>query len=479
MFRLSHDPIEPEFVESDAAGGFVTFEGKVRNHANLRTVVALEYEAYEELAVSEGNRLVAEAVERFRLDTAHVCHRLGRLEIGDTAVVIQTSAAHRREAFGGCEWILDQLKHRVPIWKRETYADGDSGWVGADAPGGLPDLESQLTQRQRRLAEIGDQGQARLKETSVLLVGSGGLAAGCLPYLAAAGIGTIGLIDDDVVDLSNLHRQVLFAVEDVGRLKVERAAQFVNRLAPTATVHRHAERLSESNVDRFVASYDWIVDGTDNLPTKFMLNEACHRHGKPLVTASVHGFEGQLLTVVPGGPCLRCLFPTAPASRCVGTCAENGILGVVPGTLGILQANEVLKGVLGFGELHSHRTLLVDLRSETLSIGRDVNPKCPVCGDGEDVSDPCEIGSVDEARSRFGEFTWVDIRELDELPELKVDHVRLPFSSLTELPPGNLVVVCETGTRSLRIAARSLAAGRPNVVSLRGGVASLNAYEPR
>lgn len=480
MFQLSHEPLIPWPVASDSAGGFVTFEGKVRNHANLRQVLRLEYEAYDDLAISEGEKLVAEAVERYRLESATVVHRVGLLEVGETAVIIQTAAAHRREAFAGCEWILDQLKHRVPIWKKEYYADGDSGWVGADAPGPNPELEAQLTQRQRRLAEIGDDGQVRLKAARVLVVGTGGLAAGCLPYLAAAGVGQLGLIDDDLVDLSNLHRQILFTVEDVGRLKVERAAQFVNRLNPTVEVHRHAERLTEVNADRFVASYDWIVDGSDNLPTKFLLNEACRRHGKPLVTASVHGFEGQLLTVQPDGPCLRCLFPTAPASRCVGTCAENGILGVVPGILGMLQANEVLKGILGYGELLSHRTLLLDLRSgETMSLARTANPGCPVCGGGTDISDPCEVASMSEAHARLGVFIVVDVREPDEEPTLSCDHVRLPFSTLDDLPEGNLVVVCETGTRSLRVAARCLAGGRTNVVSLRGGVASLAEYEPR
>ena len=480
MFRLSNEPLTPLPVTNDLSGGFVTFEGKVRNHAQLRQVLRLEYEAYDDLAISEGEKLVAEAIERYQLESATVIHRLGLLEIGETAVVIQTAAAHRREAFAGCEWILDQLKHRVPIWKKEYYADGDSGWVGADAPGPNPELEAQLTQRQRRLTEIGHEGQARLKAASVLLVGAGGLAAGCLPYLAAAGVGTIGLIDDDLVDLSNLHRQILFSVEDVGRLKVERAAQFVNRLNPTVEVHRHAERLTEANTDRFVTSYDWIVDGSDNLPTKFLLNEVCRRQGKPLVTASVHGFEGQLLTVLPDGPCLRCLFPTAPASRCVGTCAENGILGVVPGTLGILQANEVLKGILGYGGLLSCRSLLLDLRTgETMSLNRVPNPACPVCGGGTDMSDPCEIDSMIEASERFGEFILVDVREPDEVPALDTPHVRRPFLSLEDLPEGNLVVVCETGTRSLRVAARCLAAGRSNVVSLRGGVANLVQHEPR
>ncbi|MCC7436118.1 MAG: ThiF family adenylyltransferase [Methanoregulaceae archaeon] len=480
MFRLSHQPLIPIVHACDSAGGFVTFEGKVRNHANLREVLRLEYEAYEDLAVSEGEKLVAEAVARYRLESATVVHRVGLLEVGETAVIIQTAAAHRREAFAGCEWILDQLKHRVPIWKKEYYADGDSGWVGADAPGPNPELDAQLTQRQRRLAEIGDAGQARLKAASVLLVGAGGLAAGCLPYLAAAGVGTLGLIDDDVVDVSNLHRQILFSVEDVGRLKVERAAQFVNLLNPTVEVHRHAERLTEANVDRFVASYDWIVDGSDNLPTKFLLNQACRRHSKPLVTASVHGFEGQLLTVLPDGPCLRCLFPTVPAGRCVGTCAENGILGVVPGTLGILQANEVLKGILGYGEFLSHQTQLIDLRTgDTMRLSRQMNPDCPVCGSGMDICDPCEVESISAAQARFGEYIIVDVREPDEEPHLDCAHVRLPFSGLGELPEGNLVVVCETGTRSLRVAARYLAAGRSNVVSLRGGVASLAPDEPR
>lgn len=472
MFELTHDPIQPPAILRDEAGGFVSFEGRVRNHADGRSVHGLEYEAYEELAVSEGARLLAEAVERYALTEARVVHRLGRLSVGDMAVWIGVAAAHRREAFAGCEWIIDQIKHRVPIWKRELFADGRRAWVGAESQ---TDDVLDLTERQARLAEIGPEGQTKLRRASVLVVGVGGLGSAALPYLVGAGIGRVGLVDPDAVEPSNLHRQVIYGVEEVGRLKVDRAAALARRLNPWVQVDAYPERLTEANADRLVCSYDWVLDGTDSLWTKAVLNAACRRAGRPLVTAAVHRFEGHLMTVRPDGPCLNCLFPEPPSDGCVGACAEVGVVGVVPGVLGLLQANEVIRGIVGYAPTLDDELLWVDLRScETQRLRRSIRPGCAGC-QGMLAQPELEVASLADARSRWGDgYELLDIREAGETPELQIPHRRVPLSRFA-LPPTArpVVLVCARGVRSAKLASELRRKGHAEVFSLRGGCAAL------
>lgn len=476
MFSITSEPILAHFPADSRAGGFVTFQGRVRDHADGRSVLRLEYEAYEPLAIVEGEALLTEARERFGLVDAAVIHRVGSLVVGDIAVSIQVSAPHRREAFAGCEWIIDQLKIRVPIWKRETYTDGDSGWVGSDAAPANEEFTDAFLARQIALEEVGPDGQAKLLAARVLLVGAGGLGAASLPYLVGAGIGTIGLVDADTVDVSNLHRQVIYQAQDAGRSKVERASVFAKRLRPGVQIETYPVLVDERNVDTLVAAYDWIVDGTDSLNLKFLLNAACRRQGKPLVTASVHRFEGQILTITSGSPCLNCLFPEPPPEACVGTCAETGILGVVPGCLGILQANEVLKGILGFGELLENRLLLVDLRTgETTSLMRTARPGCPGCAGHTAMSpDTLELTSLAEAGRTLGEYTLVDIREDGMNPPLHLPHLCRPGGALEEgdfaLP---VVLLCSRGVRSYRLVTELRGQGRVHVYSLTGGLEGL------
>jgi len=466
-FTLSFEPLALEPQEHSQAGGFVSFEGKVRNHAQGRSVIHLEYEAYPEMATAQGNELVHEAMERFGLLDARVTHRLGTLNIGDTAVVVQAAAAHRREAFEACEWIMDQIKWRVPIWKRETYADGVSEWVHAGSAPAEPHSDQIRFERQMRLPQVGDVGQTKLQEARVLLVGVGGLAAGSLPPLVGAGIGTIGLVDADLVELSNLHRQTLFASSDTGRQKVERAAAFAKRLRPAVQVETHFEALSETNATRLIESFDWVLDGTDSLETKFLLNDVCRKLGKPLVTASVHQFEGQIMTLRPDGPCLQCLFPEVPPDHCVGTCATSGVLGVVPDVLGALQANEVIKGILGLPTLDRQLALFDLLTLDVTRLERTFNPKCPICSGSEHSSslewDLQQLPAFD--------FDLIDIREIDEQPNLQRPHLRIPMTSCYErsfVRP--TVFVCASGRRSFRLAADLRAAGNRHVFSLLDGL---------
>jgi molybdopterin/thiamine biosynthesis adenylyltransferase len=253
-------------------------------------------------------------------------------------------------------------------------------WV---APVGLTDQQRLRYSRHLLIPEVGSAGQAKLLDARVLLIGAGGLGSPAALYLAAAGVGTIGIVDFDVVDVSNLQRQVIHTSDRVGQKKVESARRTLNALNPDVTVVALDEMLVAGNVDRLLAGYDVIVDGTDTFETRYLLNDAAVAAGIPVVHASVFRFEGQLTTFIPyEGPCYRCLYPTPPPPELAPGCSVAGVLGVVPGILGMLQANEVLKLLLGIGETLAGRLLLFDaLETEFTVLGLRRDPACPVCSD--------------------------------------------------------------------------------------------------
>ncbi len=264
---------------------------------------------------------------------------------------------------------------------------GIVGWEGA----GLPTVSaSGLTRDQRNrysrhtlLPEVGVEGQLKLLHSKVLLLGAGGLGAPTALYLAAAGVGTIGIIDDDVVDESNLQRQVIHNTERVGIAKTASARMTIEALNPDVEVVEHNLRLDSSNILELIEPYDVIVDGADNFPTRYLLNDASVRLRKPVVSASILGFDGQISTFVPfEGPCYRCLYPVPPPPELAPSCGANGVLGVMAGVMGLLQANEVIKLVAGIGEPLIGRLLLYEslgTRFTELKVKRD--PECPICGE--------------------------------------------------------------------------------------------------
>ena len=260
-------------------------------------------------------------------------------------------------------------------WKSQGLA-----WT---QPVRLTDAQKQRYSRHLLIPEVGSTGQAKLLSSKVLLIGAGGLGSPAALYLAAAGVGTIGLIDFDVVDLSNLQRQVLHTNDRVGEKKVESARKTINALNPDVTVVGHDDMLVAANVERIIAGYDVVVDGTDTFETRYILNDAAVLAGIPVVHASVFRFEGQLTTFVPyEGPCYRCLYPTPPPPELAPGCSVAGVLGVVPGIMGLLQANEVLKILLGIGVTLAGRLLLFDaLETEFTELRLRRDPACPVCSD--------------------------------------------------------------------------------------------------
>lgn len=248
----------------------------------------------------------------------------------------------------------------------------------------LSDEELDRYARHLVLREVGGPGQARIRKARVMIVGAGGLGSPAALYLAAAGIGTLGLVDDDAVSLSNLQRQVLFRTADVGRPKVEAGADTLKALNPGVRVQAHAVRLTAANVMELISGYDVIADGSDNFATRFLLNDACFFARKPLVSAAVTEFEGQLATYKghePGLPCYRCLFPQAPPPGTVPNCSETGVLGAAAGVMGALQGLEVLKEVVGLGtglagKLLTYKALSAEFRTARLP----KDPACPLCG---------------------------------------------------------------------------------------------------
>jgi molybdopterin/thiamine biosynthesis adenylyltransferase/rhodanese-related sulfurtransferase len=255
--------------------------------------------------------------------------------------------------------------------------------------------------RHTLLPEVGFDGQVKLLNAKVLLLGAGGLGAPTALYLAAAGVGTIGLVDDDVVDASNLQRQVIHNTERIGMAKTASAKIFIEQLNPDVNVVEHNFRLNAGNILDVLADYDVIVDGADNFPTRYLLNDASVRLRKPVVSASILSFDGQISTFVPfEGPCYRCLYPTPPPAELAPSCSANGVLGVMAGTMGTLQANEAIKLILGVGEPLIGRLLLYEAlgtRFTELKVRRD--PECPICGEN----------APEIAESEMGQFPDYDL----------------------------------------------------------------------
>ena len=282
--------------------------------------------------------------------------------------------------------IADLLRQRgyedVGVIEGGIVAWEEAGLPLVYAKGLTPEQRNRYS-RHTLLPEVGVEGQLKLLNSKVLLLGAGGLGAPTALYLAAAGVGTIGIVDDDVVDASNLQRQVIHTTDRVGIAKTASARTAIEALNPDVNVIEHNLRLDASNILELLEPYDIVVDGADNFPTRYLLNDASVRLGKPVVSASILGFEGQISTFVPhDGPCYRCLYPTPPPPELAPSCGANGVLGVMAGLMGMLQANEVVKLAAGIGEPLTGRLLLYDSLATTfteLKVRRD--PRCPICGD--------------------------------------------------------------------------------------------------
>jgi len=361
----------------------------------------------------------------------------------------------------------------------------------------LPELTREELARYSRhliLPDVGVEGQRRLKAARVLLVGAGGLGSPLALYLSAAGVGTLGIVDFDKVDVTNLQRQVVHGTADVGRSKIDSAAERIYDINPYVNVERFETRLTSENALDIIREFDIVVDGTDNFATRYLVNDACVLLGKPNVYGSIFRFEGQAsVLATPDGPCYRCLFREPPPPGLVPSCAEGGVLGVLPGLVGTIQATEAIKLILGIGEPLIGRLLLVDALTaqfRTVKIRRD--PTCPACGTHEiqelidydafcGGAEPVTVREVTprqvaEKLARGDNFDLIDVREPFEWEIAHIEGARLvPLSTfpgaIKELDPSREIVVqCKVGGRSARAADALVAAGFRNVWNLAGGI---------
>jgi adenylyltransferase/sulfurtransferase len=366
----------------------------------------------------------------------------------------------------------------------------------------MADLSPEQIERYKRhlfLEEIGPAGQAKLLQSRVLLIGAGGLGSPAALYLAAAGVGTIGLVDFDAVDASNLQRQVLYTTADVGRPKVEVAAERLNALNPDVVIRAHDTRLEAANAEDILRDYDVVLDGTDTFPSRYLTNDVCVWLGKPLVYGSVMRFEGQVSVFdAKRGPCYRCLFPEPPPPELAPNCAEAGVLGVLPGVIGLLQATEVLKLLVGQGEPLVGRLLVYDalaMSFRQFTLRKD--DECAVCGTNPTIHEPidyeafCAAGAGESAsvaeiepaelRAQLGsdpDLLLIDVREPFEAEVASIEGARLiPLgqleSALPELEAWRerpVVVHCQSGVRSLRACELLLERGFRKVSNLAGGI---------
>lgn len=354
------------------------------------------------------------------------------------------------------------------------------------------------------MPEVALEGQAKLKASRVLCVGAGGLGSPALLYLAAAGVGTLGVIDFDLVDETNLQRQIIHDTESIGRPKVDSAFARLRGINPHVDVRVYRERLTSENAMRIIADFDLVVDGTDNFATRYLVNDACVLSGKPFIYASVFRFEGQAsIFATAEGPCYRCLFPEPPPPGLVPSCAEGGVLGVLPGLLGVIQATEAVKLILGRGDLLVGRLLIVDslgMRFREVTVSRD--PDCQVCGEnptvhtlidyeefcgvrGEEGEGP-DVPSIrpEELKQRTdrGEDVFLlDVRDLHEYEISSIPAHRIPLADLAarvhELDSAHeIVAYCRTGVRSARAVEFLRECGFTRVRNLEGGI---NAWADR
>jgi adenylyltransferase/sulfurtransferase len=369
----------------------------------------------------------------------------------------------------------------------------------------LPQLTNDEVKRYSRhliMPEVGVDGQRKLKAAKVLCIGAGGLGSPVAMYLAAAGVGTIGIVDFDVVDFSNLQRQILHGTPDVGRSKLASAKDRLNAINPNVDVRTHDAALSSKNAMQIFEPYDVIVDGTDNFPTRYLVNDACVLLGKPNAYGSIFRFEGQAsVFATKDGPCYRCLYPEPPPPGLVPSCAEGGVLGVLPGIIGVIQATETVKLIMGIGEPLIGRFLIYDalrMRFRELKLRKD--PDCPVCGthptvkqlidyeqfcgvvpakpESTIVNNATEITALElkQRLDRGDKLTIIDVREPNEYQINRIaGSILIPLGDIpkrvNELDPSaELIMQCKSGARSGRAADFLRSVGFKHVLNLKGGI---------
>jgi adenylyltransferase/sulfurtransferase len=502
VFSLTEQPIDAAAwrasLQRPEAGAFVVFEGWVRNHHQGRPVTRLDYEAFAEMVQSEGDALVAEIEQEFPGVAIACVHRGGALVPGDLAVWIGATSAHRDDAFRAARLAIEEVKRRLPIWKKEHHPGAEPGWVNCTEDTGVMRNAATYNARQSALPEVGAEGQKRLATASVLVVGVGGLGCPAALYLAGAGVGRLTLVDGGKVELSNLHRQILYEMGDVGAAKASRAALALRARNPNILVEALATDVTAANGRTVVAGRTVVLDCTDNFTTRLWLHDLCLDLGVPLVQAAVHRWEGMLNVFQRGeGGCLYCTgLPARPVElEATGNCAGAPVFGPAVGVLGLLQATEAIKLCLGrpAAEIATRHTLLIDtLSTEITRVERPARADCPYCRSvapatiaaaGREEGAP--LGVDQAGMADLGEPRLVVLATAEECRELLLpvaarvlhpaDYVAL--TRLADEEAGPLVLACPFGLRSAALARGLRASGRNNVYALSGGLPRVRVVE--
>lgn len=484
MFELSTQSIDPAALQARLAtpetGATVIFEGRVRNHHLGRPVTHLEYEAFDDLAQREGEAMVAETEQLYPGTLVLCVHRTGTLQIGEAAVWIGVASAHRQAGFAACRHVIEEIKRRLPVWKKEHHPDGAAEWINCSGADSRPAVDTAYHARQIALPEVGAAGQAKLAAARVLVVGGGGLGCPAALYLAGAGIGRLTLVDNGRVELSNLHRQVLFTAAEIGAPKALAAAARLRLHNPAVEVIAHEGELTATNARALVAGQDVVLDCTDNFATRFLLHDTCLALGVPLVQAAVHRFEGTLDVFRQGaGGCLHCqwLGRNPGELDTAGNCAGGPVFGPAVGVLGVMQAAEAIKLLLGREGDAPRQTRLVNLLDGSqLTIERSARPDCPVCSRRDQLKAAQPVAVTDSSLflDAVGAASLTPLPQTvyltepgEDAPSGKTTCPALDLARLRELAStGPLVLTCRFGVRSAAIARLLRAEGMGQVFAL-------------
>jgi adenylyltransferase/sulfurtransferase len=458
-------------------------------------VTKLEYEAFDDMARLEGEAIISETERIYPGATVLCVHRTGLLAIGEAAVWIGIASAHRQAGFAACRHVIEELKLRLPIWKKEHHPNGAAEWVNCTVEAAAKPGADDMHARQSALPEVGIEGQKKLAAARVLIVGVGGLGCPAAVYLAGAGIGHLTLVDGGKVERSNLQRQILFTTAEIGAPKTLAAAARLRLHNPAAKFVSHEGELTPRNARTLIAGHDVVLDCTDNFATRFLVHDACLALGVPLVQAAVHRFEGTLDVFRQGpfdklrapslprsaGGCLHCQWSgRSPAELdTAGNCAGGPVFGPAVGVLGVMQAAEAIKLLLGHEGDATRQTRLVNLLDGSqLNIERSARPDCPVCSRLEQLkaAKPAAGTDISLFLDPAGTASLGPVAQIiyltepgESAPVGKKSVPALDLASVRELAAtGPLVLSCRYGVRSAALARLLRAEGLGNVFALTG-----------
>lgn len=453
MFSISDKSLNRDelhqTLSNKAAGAIVVFEGWVRNHNEGKQVSSLEYQVYKELALKEGERILEEAKIKFNLHAVMSVHREGHLALGDIAIWIGATASHRDDAFKATRYVIDEIKHRLPVWKKEHYLNEKPEWVMCRHQHHHVNFkESDYYQKQAKLVD-----QYVLKNSKVLVIGAGGLGCPVLVNLATAGVGHLTIVDHDQISISNIHRQFLFSPHMVGEKKAIIARNRLAEMNPFIEI----KAITESFMEEHIEHHDLVIDCTDNMQTKFFIHDVCFKQKVPLISAGIYKHDGQVRTFIPEKGCLRCFVTQTPDDSLLGNCNDFGVLGATTSVIGSLQASEAIEFLSRGTNASFESTLYLNLKSlNLLKVKNTSKVDCPVC------QGIVRIEHQDLEVSDLSAGTLIDIRHMTDEEVLSLQSI------------GKTILYCHRGNRSMKMVRSLREQGIKDVFSLKGGAEKLN-----